>query len=107
MSTNLNNKKVIFSWTMYDWANSVFSLVIATAIFPIYFNKMCKVASEAQGGLANGVYHLRILGMNVIGTELYSYVLSAAFLIVAIITPLLSGIADFRHNKKLFLKIFC
>jgi UMF1 family MFS transporter len=107
MSTNLNDKKVIFSWTMYDWANSVFSLVIATAIFPIYFNKMCKVASEAQGGFSDGVYHLRILGMNVIGTELYSYVLSAAFLIVALISPLLSGIADFRQNKKLFLKIFC
>ena len=38
----LNNKKVINSWAMYDWANSVFSLTIATAIFPIYFNKMCK-----------------------------------------------------------------
>lgn len=107
MSTTLNNKKVIFGWTMYDWANSVFSLTIATAIFPIYFNKMCKTAAEAQGGLVDGVHHLHIFGMNVISTELYSFVLSVGFLVVAFISPLLSGIADYRQNKKLFLKIFC
>lgn len=107
MSTELNNKKVIFGWTMYDWANSVFSLTIATAIFPIYFNKMCKAASEAQGGLVDGVYHLKIFGMNVISTELYSFVLSAGFLIVAFLSPLLSGVADYKGNKKFFLKTFC
>lgn len=107
MSTTLNNKKVIFGWTMYDWANSVFSLTIATAIFPIYFNKMCKIAAEKQGGLVDGVHHLHIFGMNVISTELYSFVLSVGFLVVACISPLLSGIADYRQNKKLFLKIFC
>jgi UMF1 family MFS transporter len=107
MSTTLNDKRTINAWVMYDWANSVFSLTIATAIFPIYFNKMCKVAAEKQGGLIDGVYHLKIFGMNVISTELYSFVLSAGFLIVAFLSPLLSGIADYWRNKKLFLKIFC
>lgn len=107
MSAPLNDKKVIFGWTMYDWANSVFSLTIATAIFPIYFNKMCKVAAEAQHNVADGVHRLHIFGIDVISTELYSYVLSVGFLVVAILSPLLSGIADYRHNKKLFLKIFC
>lgn len=107
MSMRLNDKKVIFGWTMYDWANSVFSLTIATAIFPIYFNQVCKAAAEARGGLVDGVHHLKILGMNVISTELYSFVLSAGFLLVAIISPLLSGIADYKRNKKLFLKLFC
>lgn len=107
MSANLNNKKTIFGWVMYDWANSVFSLTIATAIFPIYFNKMCKVAAEAQGGLVDGVYHLKIFGLNVVSTELYSFVLSASFLLVAILNPILSGIADYKHNKKFFLKVFC
>lgn len=92
---------------MYDWANSVFSLTIATAIFPIYFNKMCKAAAESQGGLVDGVHHLKIFGMNVISTELYSFVLSAGFLIVAVLSPLLSGIADYKGNKKFFLKMFC
>jgi UMF1 family MFS transporter len=107
MSTPLNDKKIIFGWTMYDWANSVFSLTIATAIFPIYFNQMCKAAAEAQGGLVNGVHHLHIFGMNVVSTELYSYVVSTGFLIVAFLSPLLSGIADYKGNKKFFLKLFC
>jgi UMF1 family MFS transporter len=103
----LNNKKVINSWAMYDWANSVFSLTIATAIFPIYFNKMCKTASVAQGGLQDGIYYLNFWGMKVVGAELYSFVVSAGFLIVAFLSPFLSGIADFKHNKKFFLKVFC
>jgi UMF1 family MFS transporter len=107
MSATLNDKKTINAWVMYDWANSVFSLTIATAIFPIYFNKMCKAAAEKQGGLVDGVYHLKIFGLNVISTELYSFVLSAGFLIVAFLSPLLSGIADYKQNKKFFLKIFC
>ena len=107
MNTALNNKRVIFGWTMYDWANSVFSLTIATAIFPIYFNNICKAAALAQGGFVDGKYHLKIFGLNVLSTELYSFVLSLGFLIVAFLSPLLSGIADYKHNKKLFLKIFC
>ena len=103
----LNNKKVINSWAMYDWANSVFSLTIATAIFPIYFNKMCKTASVAQGSVQDGIYYLNFWGMKVVGAELYSFVVSAGFLIVAFLSPLLSGIADFKHNKKFFLKVFC
>ena len=96
----LNNKKVINSWAMYDWANSVFSLTIATAIFPIYFNKMCKTASVAQGSVQDGIYYLNFWGMKVVGAELYSFVVSAGFLIVAFLSPFLSGIADFKHNKK-------
>jgi UMF1 family MFS transporter len=103
----LNDKKIINSWAMYDWANSVFSLTIATAIFPIYFNKMCKVASVAQGGMVDGIYYLNFWGMKVIGAELYSFVVSAGFFIVAFLSPLLSGIADFKQNKKFFLKVFC
>ena len=88
---------------MYDWANSVFSLTIATAIFPIYFNNICKAAALEQGGFIDGKYHLQIFGLNVLSTELYSYVLSIGFLIVAFLSPLLSGIADYMHNKKIFL----
>lgn len=107
----LNDKKIINSWAMYDWANSVFSLTISTAIFPIYFNKMCKVASESAGltEVINGkvFYYLNFWGLKVVGAELYSFVVAAGFLIVAFISPLLSGIADFKQNKKFFLKVFC
>ncbi|MBK6365183.1 MAG: hypothetical protein IPF52_17595 [Saprospiraceae bacterium] len=38
MSTHaLNDKKIIRAWAIFDWANSAYSLVISTAIFPIYF----------------------------------------------------------------------
>ncbi len=107
MARELNNKKTIWAWTMYDWANSVFSLTIATAIFPIYFAQMCKSASIAQGTNVGDLYFLNIFGLNLIGAELYSFVVSAGFLLVAFISPFLSGIADFKQNKKLFLKIFC
>ncbi len=107
MKHQLNDKKVIRAWTMYDWANSVFSLTIATAIFPIYFSKMCKAASIAQGTAEGDIYYLDIFGLRVIGPELYSFVVSAGFLLVAFISPLLSGIADFKQNKKFFLKTFC
>ncbi|MCC5917977.1 MAG: MFS transporter [Cryomorphaceae bacterium] len=89
-----NNSKVQNAWAFYDWANSVYSLVIATAVFPIYFES---VTTDA----------IQVFGFSVANTALYSYSLSVSFLIVAIISPLLSGLADHTGNKKAFLKFFC
>ncbi len=83
---------------MYDWANSVYSLTIATAVFPIYYEAV------TENDYGNTV---ELFGRTYVNTALYSYVLSAAFLIVAFISPLLSSIADFRRNKLSFLKFFC
>ncbi len=89
----LNQKKVLNAWCMYDWANSVYPLTITSAIFPIYWNSQTK----------NGV---QILGFNLEGSVLFSYCLSFAFLIIAFINPILSGIADNSGNKKTFMKFF-
>ncbi|MBL3655625.1 MFS transporter [Fulvivirga sediminis] len=94
----LNNRKIINGWCMYDWANSVYSLVITSAIFPIYYNAV--TSSAAQGDTVN------FLGFEVVNTVLYAYSLSFSFLFVAIILPLLSGIADYSGKKMLFMKIF-
>ncbi len=94
----LNQTKVIRAWCMYDWANSVYSLTITTAIFPIYFLNVTK--SEALGE------DVIFLGFRLPNSVLYDYALSFSFLIVAIILPLLSGIADYTGRKKLFLRIF-
>ena len=94
----LNDKKIINAWCMYDWANSVYSLTITTAIFPIYFNA---VAVNAAGGDKIG-----FLGFEIVNSVLYSYSLSASFLLVALVLPILSGIADYAGKKKLFLKLF-
>ena len=83
---------------MYDWANSVYSLTITTAIFPIYYEAVTK---EAFGSNI-----VSFFGFQLPNTVLYSYALSASFLIVAAILPLLTGIADYGGRKKSFLKFF-
>ena len=92
------SKKLLNAWAFYDWANSVYSLVIASAIFPIYYQALFKSAD---------VTTVSILGGNIRSTPLISYTTAAAFLLVAFISPLLSGIADYVGNKKNFMKFFC
>ncbi|MDA0196620.1 MAG: MFS transporter [Bacteroidetes bacterium] len=94
----MNQKKVINAWCMYDWANSVYSLTITTAIFPIYYEAVTK---EAFGSDI-----VSFFGFQLPNTVLYSYALSCSFLIVAAILPLLTGIADYGGRKKSFLKFF-
>ena len=93
----LNNTRIVRAWCMYDWANSVYSLVITSAIFPIYYKA---VAVTENGDL------VQFLGFTVNNSVLYTYSLSLSFLIVAMILPLLSGMADYAGKKKTFMKIF-
>lgn len=93
----LNNPKTVRSWYMYDWANSVYSLVITSAIFPVYYKAVTT---------NNGSDVVTFFGFSVQNSVLYSYALSFSFLIVAGILPLLSGIADYTGNKKGFMKFF-
>ena len=98
----IGDKKLINAWAFYDWANSVYSLVISTAIFPIYYSGL--TTSE---GFANADGKIAFLGTLWTPTTLYNYALAFSFLIVAFMSPMLSGIADFAGNKKKFLKAFC
>ncbi len=92
------SKKLLFAWAFYDWANSVYSLVIASAIFPIYYQALFRSAN---------VETVIVFGGSIRSTPLISYVTATAFLMVALISPLLSGIADYAGNKKNFMKFFC
>ncbi len=83
---------------MYDWANSVYNLVITTAIFPIYYTAV--TASE------NGSDKVNFLGFELSNSVLYPYALSFSYLLSALILPILSGIADYTGKKKMYLKIF-
>lgn len=107
MDTQLNDKKVIFGWTMYDWANSVFSLTIATAIFPPYYEALSKSIAIANGAPETGPYYVDFFGIHTTSSALYSFTLSFGFLLVTFISPLLSGIADVKGNKKTYLRFFC
>jgi UMF1 family MFS transporter len=93
-----NKKKVQGAWAMYDWANSVYSLVITSTIFPVYYNSVTK-------GL-DGSDLVSFFGWEVVNTVLYSYSISFSFLIIAILSPLLSGIADASGKKLSFMKFF-
>lgn len=94
----LNNKKIINAWCMYDWANSVYSLVITSAVFPVYYEA---ITTSAEGGDI-----ISFFGLEVVNSVLYSYSLSFSFLLIAAVLPLLSGIADYSGKKKIFMKIF-
>lgn len=89
------SKKLINAWAFYDWANSVYSLVISSAIFPIYYGL---IFSETNS--------IPFFGYEVKNTAMISFVTASAFLVVAFMSPLLSGIADYIGNKKLFMKLF-
>lgn len=97
-SLEKGTKKLLNAWAFYDWANSVYSLVIASAIFPIYYAALFKI---------KGITYIDVFGSNIKNTALISFVTAAAFLVVAFISPLLSGVADFVGNKKSFMKFFC
>ncbi len=92
-------KKVVNGWAMYDWANSVYNLVITTTFFPIYF------ISVTRG--AEGSDKVRFLGRDFVNSSLYDYILATAYLIIAISYPILTSIADTRGNKKNFMRFFC
>ncbi|MDB2672688.1 MFS transporter [Flavobacteriaceae bacterium] len=89
------SKKLINAWAFYDWANSVYSLVISSAIFPIYYAALFAENNQID-----------FFGYDVKNTAMISFVTGCAFLVVAFISPLLSGIADFIGNKKRFMQFF-
>jgi UMF1 family MFS transporter len=90
------DKKLLNAWAFYDWANSVYPLVISTAIFPIYY-----------GFITDENKYIEFLGFNFKNTALITFVTAIAFMFLVFITPLLSGIADYTGLKKTFMKFFC
>jgi MFS transporter, UMF1 family len=99
-----NNKKVTSAWAMYDWANSVYPLVISSAIFPIYYTAVTTVKDAAGNIIQDDVV---FLGMTFKNTVVSNYALALSFLVICFLSPLLSGIADTRGNKKNFMRFFC
>lgn len=92
------SKKVINGWAMYDWANSVYNLVITTTFFPIYFTEITKDRFKGE--------MIPFFGATFVNSALYDYASAAAYLLIAILSPILSSIADTRGNKKRFLLFF-
>jgi UMF1 family MFS transporter len=92
------SKKLLNAWAFYDWANSVYNLVIASAVFPIYYQALFNAAE---------VDTVVVFGGHIRSTPLISYTTAAAFIVVSLLIPFLSGVADYVGNKKVFMKFFC
>lgn len=111
------DKKIIRGWVFYDWANSVYNLVISSAIFPIFYDNVTTGTFLKEYNKENGLNLTEVpegvdvlidfFGFQLSPSVLMSFVLSASFLIVSILSPMLSGVADFSGNKKRFLQFFC
>lgn len=91
------SSKLLNAWAFYDWANSVYPLVISSAVFPIFYEAL----------FSGREHYIHVFGMSLKNSALISFVTAAAFLLVAFMSPLLSGIADYVGNKKSFMKFFC
>ena len=93
-----NNKSTIKAWAMFDWSNSAYNLVITSTIFPAYYT----IITTTQENGDKVVFFGRVFT----NTALSNYALSVAYLIMAFVLPILSSIADYRGNKKVFMKAF-
>jgi MFS transporter, UMF1 family len=89
----LNDRRTINGWALFDWANSAYALVISSAIFPAYY------VSVTADQIPIGSYTLS-------NSALYAYAVSFAYVIIGILSPILSGIADASGRKKFFMKLF-
>lgn len=101
-----NNPKIMRAWAFYDWANSVYSLAITTTIFPIYYSMLTSYKPGNNGDSDVERYPIHLFGRDFEPDSIYGYALMISFLIVVIISPILSSLADTIGNKKSFLQFF-
>ncbi len=98
-----SSKSMHRAWSMYDWANSAYNLVITSTIFPAYYNAITTVSKDGKIISDN----VSFFGLNIKNSTLFDYSIAAAYLIIALISPILSSIADYKGNKKRFMQLFC
>jgi UMF1 family MFS transporter len=93
-----NDKKTIRAWAMFDWANSAYNLVITSTIFPAYYVAITENAANAD--------RVSFFGHSFVNTALSNYALAAAYLVIVLLLPVLTSIADYRGSKKVFMQFF-
>lgn len=98
-----NNPKVLNAWCSYDWANSVYNLTVTSTLFPVYYSAVTKAEFGQSAG--NQVL-VDFFGFRFDSQVLYSYAISASFLVIVFLSPVLSGIADYSGKKKRFMQFF-
>jgi UMF1 family MFS transporter len=99
------SKKLLNAWAFYDWANSVYPLVITSAVFPIFYGALTIIKDADTGKKISDT--VTFLGSDFNNDSLISYITAISFLVVSIMSPILSGISDYVGNKESFMKFFC
>lgn len=99
------SKKLLNAWAFYDWANSVYPLVISSAVFPIFYGALTIIKDEESGAIISDT--VSFLGYNFNNDSLISYVTAISFMVISVMSPVLSGISDYIGNKESFMKFFC
>lgn len=94
-------RKVQRAWAMYDWANSAYNLVITSTIFPAYYIAITGDQSDTTTD------YVHFFGWELSNSVLLEYSLAFAYFIIALLSPVLSSIADYRGNKKQYMKAYC
>lgn len=109
-----NNPKITNAWAFYDWANSVYSLVITSTIFPIYYSMITTMYEKKEYVQETGLWidvpvrnSIKFLGNTYHPDAVYGYSLTISFFVVVLLSPFLSSLADTIGNKKSFLQFFC
>jgi UMF1 family MFS transporter len=90
------NRKEIFGWGMYDFANSAFATTISSVVFNVYFTQVVVGESGAD-----------IFGHKIPASSLWGYTVSLSVILVIFTSPILGAIADFSGTKKKFLFLYC
>src|ERR1700754_2489096 len=98
MEATKNNKKTIWAWAMFDWANQSYNMVITSTIFPAYYVGITQ--DKNPGGMVT------FFGHKYVNTVLSNYVLGASYLLIVLMLPILTSIADYKGQKKLYLQMF-
>ena len=93
-----NNKKTIWAWAMFDWANQSYNMVITSTIFPAYY--VAITANKQNGDMVS------FFGHKYVNTVLSNYILALSYLIIVVMLPILTSIADYRGHKKLYMQVF-
>lgn len=101
MTINKAEKKLHRAWSMYDWANSAYNLVITATIFPIYYQTITGDGDDAT------IDYVTFFGWKVANSVLFDYAVAFAYLVFVLMSPILSSIADLKGNKKRFMQLFC
>jgi MFS transporter, UMF1 family len=99
----VSSRPVQRAWSMYDWANSAYNLVITSTIFPAYYNAVTTVKKD--GVVVSDT--VSFFGATLKNSTLFDYSIAAAYLVIALLSPILSSVADYKGNKKLFMQLFC